>query len=166
MRIRLLIAECYTEYHRSVFLYIYHRIGCLQDAEDLSQDVFLRLLDYEQIICKETLTSFIFTIARNILFSYLRHHQKAQEVSSYIYESSVAYTNNTEEQIIADDLRRCEMRRISQLPPQRRKIYIMSRFECKSAADISVELNISQRTVENHLFIGRKDVRGYMSMCI
>ena len=44
------------------------------------------------------------------------------------------------------------------LPSQRRKIYVMNRFEDKSVTDISEELNISRRTVENHLFISRKAV--------
>ena len=41
-----LVADSYTSYHRSVYLYIYYRINSKEEAEDLSQDVFLRLMDY------------------------------------------------------------------------------------------------------------------------
>ena len=37
----------------------------------------------------------------------------------------------------------CEWERANQLPEQRRKIYIMSRFENKSSADIAAQLGIS-----------------------
>ena len=60
----------------------------------------------------------------------------------------------------------CEKRKLRTLPEQRRKIYIMSRFEDKSSSEISAKLNLSRRTVENHLFISRKEIREYMKQCI
>lgn len=41
-----LIADSYTSYHRSVYLYICYRINNKEEAEDTAQDVFLRLMDY------------------------------------------------------------------------------------------------------------------------
>ncbi|MCC8170513.1 MAG: sigma-70 family RNA polymerase sigma factor [Parabacteroides sp.] len=161
-----LIAESYTSYHRSVYLYIYYRINNKEEAEDLSQDVFLRLMDYKQMLRPDTVKFFIYTIARNLVNDYVRRHYKKQEITSYMYDHTAAYSNETENQIIAKDLSVCEKKRISQLPPQRRKIYIMSRFEDKSTSDISTELNLSRRTVENHLFISRKEVREYIQQCI
>ena len=60
----------------------------------------------------------------------------------------------------------CEKHRLSLLPPQRRIIYTMSRFESKSISDISEELNLSHRTVENHLRIGRHEMREFIKQCI
>ena len=42
----------------------------------------------------------------------------------------------------------------------------MSRFEGKSASEISANLQLSPRTIENHLFISRKEIREYMKQCI
>jgi RNA polymerase sigma-70 factor (ECF subfamily) len=42
----------------------------------------------------------------------------------------------------------------------------MSRFQDKSAEDIAEELKLSRRTVENHLFISRKEVREFIRRCI
>lgn len=161
-----LVADSYTSYHRSVCLYIYYRINSKDDAEDLAQDVFLRLMDYKQMLRPDTVKFFIYTIARNLVNDYLRRHYKKQEVTSYIYEHTVTYTNETENQIIANDLLACEKQKLYTLPLQRRKIYAMSRYENKSAAEISANLQLSRRTVENHLFISRKEIREYMKQCI
>ena len=103
----------------------------------------------------DTVKFFIYTISRNLVNDYLRRHYKKQEITSYIYDHATTCTNETENQIVANDLLE-----------QRRKIYIMSRFEDKSSSEISAKLNLSRRTVENHLFISRKEIREYMKQCI
>lgn len=161
-----LIADSYTSYHRSVYLYICYRINNKEEAEDIAQDVFLRLMDYKQMLRPDTVKFFIYTISRNLVNDYLRRHYKKQEITSYIYDHATTCTNETENQIVANDLLACEKRKLRTLLEQRRKIYIMSRFEDKSSSEISAKLNLSRRTVENHLFISRKEIREYMKQCI
>lgn len=161
-----LLADSYREYHRSVFLYIYYKIGNREEAEDLSQDVFLRLMEYDQMICIDTVKSFIFTIARNLVNDFLRRYYRAQEMTSYMYEYAVTYTDDVESRVIADDLLTCEKYKLGLLPARRRTIYALNRYEEKTTLEISRELNLSYRTVENHLFISRKEMREYMRQCI
>ncbi|WP_277235354.1 sigma-70 family RNA polymerase sigma factor [Phocaeicola salanitronis] len=161
-----LITEYYEEYRQSVFFYICRRIENRDDAEDLTQDAFLRLLEYRMMIRRDTLKYFIFTIVRNLLNDYLRRYYKRQEIDRYLYDTLPVTTVEPESRMVADELRRLESRRVSALPEQRRKVYIMSRFQDKSAEDIAEELKLSQRTVENHLFISRREVREFIRRCI
>mgnify|MGYP000350379073 CR=1 FL=1 len=112
------------------------------------------------------LFAWVMQIDSNLVNDYLRRFYKKQEISSYMYDHAETCTNDTESRIISDDLAALEQRKLSVLPTQRRKIYTMSRFEDKSIADISSELNLSHRTVENHLRIGRHEVREYIRQCI
>lgn len=161
-----LVADSYERYHRPVFRYICSRINDCEEAKDLSQDVFVRLMEYKQMLCPDTVCSFIYTIARNLMTDYLRRYYKKQEITSYIYDASRNSVDEPENRIVADDLSRHERLRISRMPSQRRKIYIMHRFGEQSSEEISQKLNLSRRTVENHLFIGRKEVREYIRQCI
>ena len=161
-----LITEYYEEYRQSVFFYICRRIENRSDAEDLTQDAFLRLLEYRMMIRRDTLKYFLFTIVRNLLNDYLRRYYKRQEIDRYLYDMLPRETVEPESRMVADELRRLESRRVSALPEQRRKVYIMSRFQDKSAEDIAEELKLSKRTVENHLFISRREVREFIRRCI
>jgi RNA polymerase sigma-70 factor (family 1) len=161
-----LITDSYQNYHRSVYLYILYKIGKDEDAKDLAQDVFLRLMDYKQMLRPETIKYFIFSICRNLVIDYLRRHYKMQEITSYFLDQLPTFINEVESQIIANDLSVCEQKRVLRLPAQRRKIYVMSRFKHISSADISASLGLSVRTVENHLFISRKEIREYIQQCI
>ena len=67
MKSTQLVADSYKSYHHSVYLYIYYKIGKDEEAKDLSQDVFLRLMDYKQILRPETVKHFIFAICRNLV---------------------------------------------------------------------------------------------------
>ena len=161
-----LITDSYKRYHFSVYLYIYNKVSNKEEAEDLAQGVFVRLLDYKQMLRPDTVKVFIYTISRNLANDYLRRYYKKQEITSYLYDMAEIGHNEVESCVLTNDLQACENRRIALLPQQRRKVYIMNRFEDKSIADISEELRLSRRTVENHLFISRKEVREYLKQCI
>lgn len=78
-----LITDAYTTYHSSIIYFIQSRVGDAELAKDLSQDVFLRLMTYQSMICETTIKSMIYTIARNLIYDYLRRYYKKAEVTSY-----------------------------------------------------------------------------------
>ena len=114
----------------------------------------------------DTVKYFLFTIARNLVTDYIRRYYKKQEIDSYLYDFTVTSSNDTEEKIIADDLMAMERTRLAAMPEQRRLIYTLNRFEDKSSPEIASELELSCRTVENHLFLGRRDMRDFFRNCI
>ena len=161
-----IITRSYEEYYQVILTYITYRITNRYEAEDLTQDVFVRLLDYKQMLRPDTVKYFLFTIARNIVIDYIRRYYKKQEIDSYLYDFTVTSSNDTEEKIIADDLMAMERTRLAAMPEQRRLIYTLNRFEDKSSPEIASELELSCRTVENHLFLGRRDMRDFFRNCI
>ena len=172
----VLFSSCYIQNHlyicivikteKVILTYITYRITHRYEAEDLTQDVFVRLLDYKQMLRPDTVKYFLFTIARNIVIDYIRRYYKKQEIDSYIYDTMSTSTNETEEKIIGDDLVTMERTRLAAMPEQRRLIYTLNRFENKTSPEIANELNLSCRTVENHLFLGRREMREFFRNCI
>ena len=114
----------------------------------------------------DTVKYFLFTIARNIVTDYIRRYYKKQEIDSYLYDFTATSTNETEENIIVSHLMEMEQMRLEAMPEQRRLVYALNRFEDKSSPEIATELNLSCRTVENHLFLGRRDMRNFFRSCI
>lgn len=94
-----IITRSYEEYYQVIFTYITYRITHRYEAEDLTQDVFVRLLDYKQMLRPDTVKYFLFTIARNIVIDYIRRYYKKQEIDSYIYDTMSTSTNETEEKL-------------------------------------------------------------------
>ena len=104
MKSTQLIEDSYTNYHHSIYLYIYYRIGNKEEAEDLAQDVYVRLMDYNRILCLETIKYFIFTIARNLVNDYLRRyyskHSKKCTFYTLRFGCSFAAVNTIKPQLL------------------------------------------------------------------
>ena len=162
-----IIIDAYNAYQSSLINYISVRVGDKELAKDLSQDVFLRLVSYKSMIRKDTVRSMIYTIAYNLIIDYLRRYYKIQDgISSYIYEESGKYVDDVENSFMVKELSEWETEAVNKLPLQRKIVYVMNRFQGLSKNEISVRLNVSVRTVDNHLYLGRKEVRDYVSKCI
>lgn len=165
-RSQSVIVDSYVEYYSRVVDFITYRINNRCEAEDLAQDVFVRLLEYSQILCKETVKHFIYTISRNIITDYLRRYYKMKEIGSYLYDEIASSTNDVEENILAADISRLEKGKLSTFPKQRKQIYYLSRFEAFSIDDIASQMSLERRTVECHLYIARREMRMFLKQCI
>ena len=68
-------------------------------------------------------------------------------------------SSSEEDAIEADSLREYIFNVISSFPEMRRKVFIMSRFENLSHAEIAKKLSLSERTVEAHIYQALKELR-------
>lgn len=154
-----IISDAYTMYHHSIQKYVANRINDAEEAMDITQDVFVRLLGYD-IISESTIKSLCFTVANNLVIDYLRRHYKFKEVYSYMYETQQKKYVPTPEQIAAaKDLANRERCLMLDLPPATARVYEMTQIKEMTIDEISCELGISRRTVECHQLRGRKYVR-------
>ncbi|MGI5847412.1 MAG: RNA polymerase sigma factor [Candidatus Cryptobacteroides sp.] len=161
-----LVAEAYRDRYASVLRYICRRLGPGQriDAEDLCQDVFVRLLQYDTFLNAENLPRLIYTIARNRVIDYLRRHIRTRAAQEYFFRSSPKSALTTEEQVIADELEQLENACIKRMPPRKAQVFVLYIHRGKSIEEISSSLDISPRTVENHIFRARMDVRDALKL--
>lgn len=161
-----LLTRSYVDHYRRVLGFIASRINCEEDAENLAQDVWLRLLEYDKALSEDSILSLIYTVASNLVNDYLRRLYRSRAAVEELRGFSGEADRSGESAVMARDIARLEKKRVECLPPQRRIIYIMSRYDNKSVDDIAGELSLSFRTVENHLRMGRRDVRTYMAEAI
>lgn len=161
------IEELYTKYSVQIYKYILSKVSIVEDAENLSQDVWLKLLEHNTVLNEETALSYVYRVAANLVNDYLRKKYYYSEAKSdLMFEMESAGANSPEHEVSAAQILQLELSRVDALPRQRRAIYIMSRFDEKSVAEIATELSLSLRTVENHLRLGRHDVRNYLRAAV
>ena len=155
------ISEGDEKAFKTFFLYYYPRIkgfinGLLQsqeEAEDLSQDIFLTLWN--------NLKPYLFRISKNAVY---RHIERALLFRNYQQKETEKYSppqesNETDDTIHLKELELLVTMVVEKMPPQRQKIYKMSRESGMNNEEIARELSINKRTVENHLSQALTDIR-------
>lgn len=154
-----MIADFYKEYQVKLVNFALARLGNWQEAEDLVQDVFVKLMTYDGIINKTTIRSFVFTITNHEVMNILR-----RRVCRHKVEENVAYEQELQhcavERVVEyHDTLRMVNYCVDQLTPSCAKVYRMTLFDGKCTGEIAKELNVSKRTVESQLLTSRKKVR-------
>ncbi len=157
-----LIDSLYRTNSKKILNYIAARVNDYSVAENLAQDVWFKALTCGKDINAETALSFIYRITSNQVKDYLRSLYVRQGVTDLSDVENEAGDSTPENEFYVRQITELEQRRVECLPPQRRIIYMRSRYEDMDVSDISLELNLSTRTVENHLRMGRRDVREYL----
>jgi len=156
----------------SVFLSYFPKVkrfisGLLQDeniAEDLAQDIFVKIWqNRSDLVNIENLNAYFYQAARNIAYQHIRKQllirKYRENHQEYMINNNLILNEEQEEKIYANQLKAFIQATINRMPPQRKKIYEMSRLQGKKNDEIAQELAISKRTVENHLTQALADIR-------
>ena len=79
-----LITNYYIAHRDELLAYAVSRLGDSCLAEDIVQNVFLRLLTSDKVISAVTLPALVFAMTRNQVYDYFRHHTAVEQYEHYI----------------------------------------------------------------------------------
>lgn len=161
-----LIARTYVRSRDAICGYIYKRIGSRADAEDLTQEVFARMLEYTTLLDERTILPFVYSIARNRVVDYLRCHARSRAAAEWFFVHACSAQCDTEQRVAAAEVEALESTQLSRMSPQRARIYTLCACEERSAREVAAALSLSRRTVENHLYAARQQMRRALCSCL
>lgn len=132
-------------------------------AEDIAQNTFVKLwLNRFSLQPGQSVKNYLCVLSRNESINFLRSG-KARNIPMNLQNDSCVQNPTIEEWMNFMETSGTIRANIDALPPQRRTIFMMSRYEHMSNMEIAVRLNLSVRTVEKHIELALKDLRHSMS---
>lgn len=144
--------EIYKFFYPKLYVFAKSFLKVEDDVNDILQDVFVKLwLNREKIGKVETFNSYLFTIAKNAIVSYFREKSKDQKFEARVKEILVSAENEYNDELEYKDLKQNLESIIDQLPDKRKQIFKLSREEGLSNKEIAEKLDISVKTVEDHM---------------
>jgi RNA polymerase sigma-70 factor (ECF subfamily) len=160
------ILEAYLGNEVALKRYLRRFVASREAADDLAQEAFLRAFAAESDHLIEAPKAFLFKVARNLALNELSRRASVAIEPLGDFESQAVLEDSS--QAAADDIVDGRERirllacAIAALPPQCAKVFILRKMQGLSQKEIAVRLDISVRTVENHVALGLSRCRAYM----
>lgn len=152
--------ELYNRYWARLYGHVFKRIKDTETAREIVQDIFTDLWIYRRE--RKVLSSPAAYLHTAVRYRTLNQLQKELVRSRYRREIllyAAQGQNSTEDAVFLRDLSLRVEKLVSGLPPQCRRVFELSRYEYRNNREIAAELNISEKTVENHLSKALRSLR-------
>jgi RNA polymerase sigma-70 factor, ECF subfamily len=141
-------------------------LGGYDDAEDIAQQVFLRVWKSANRYRPDArFTTYLFTITRNLVFNETRRRGRKKEVSADEIEENTGHLAEEranlqpDEQLLQEELRQAVDRAIASLPEAQRMAVVLRRYEQLPYEEIAKVLDLSVSAVKSLLFRARTALR-------
>ena len=155
--------ELYAAYKNRLIYFAMRFLKSREYAEDIFQDAFAVVWQGRRFINPDaSFSAYLYTIVRNRILNQLRDLSNQDKLREQILSQAVNYTNETRDEIIANDLRQFISCALQQLTPRQREIFEMSREQQMSHREIAEVLGISVNTVQESISISLKTLRAYL----
>ena len=153
----------YAAYKNRLIYFAMRFLKSREYAEDIFQDAFAVVWQGRRFINPDaSFSAYLYTIVRNRILNQLRDLSNQDKLREQILSQAVNYTNETKDEIIANDLRQFISRALQQLTPRQREIFQMSRERQMSHREIAEVLGISVNTVQESISISLRTLRTYL----
>ena len=155
--------ELYAAYKNRLIYFAMRFLKSREYAEDIFQDAFAVVWQGRRFINPDaSFSAYLYTIVRNRILNQLRDLSNQDKLREQILSQAANYTNETKDEIIANDLRQFISRALQQLTPRQREIFQMSRERQMSHREIAEVLGISVNTVQESISISLRTLRTYL----
>lgn len=139
------ITTIYNEYHDRVMGYIYARLRSKEDAEDLCQDIFVKVHSKLESFdpTKASISTWIFSITRNSVIDYYRRSRPFSEMDENIPEDG-----EIDDDLLNDETLEELAAALAKLPLQLREIIVLRYYDALPLTEIAKKLNLSYGAIK------------------
>ena len=157
-------AQLFYQYKDKLFSFIYDITHSEAQAEDVVQEVFLKIWQQREKITEvEHFNAYVFRMCRNNAIDQLRKLSRESLLQSVLLQPDEAQPVGSDEMLLAKEVREKLQEAVAQLPPQQKKIFLLHKEKGWKPEEIAREMDLSVSTVRNHLFRAVGGIRQYLN---
>src|SRR5712692_2815280 len=154
--------KVWEEFHPKLKQFILKRIPDEQSAEDILQDVFLKIhTRIDTLRDEEKLQSWMYQIARNAIADYYREHKTTAELS----EEFLAPEETVFDDDVIKDLIPGVKAMVESLPAEYREALILTEYEGLTQRELAERLGLSFSGAKSRVQRAREKLKGMLLEC-
>lgn len=158
--------ELMRRYKRPVLNFVYRLLGDAAEAEDVAQEVFVRV--YQNLTSYKPQAKFstwLFALAHNAAIDHLRWRKRHPAESLDTAPPTAAPVSVTDE-ASASEIGEHIAAAVAQLPEDQRTALILSEYHSQSYAEIAAVMHCSEKSVESRLYRAKQTLRQQLKFLI
>lgn len=138
--------------------FIYYKCGNMEQAEDITQDAFVKLWKNCTKVVFEKAKSFVMKVAQNAFYNEMDHKKV---VLKYNEEARpIRIDGQSPEFLIEEKEFMVKLQRsISELPVKQREVFLLSRKDKKTYREIAEMIGLTQKAVERRMHLALLELR-------
>jgi RNA polymerase sigma-70 factor (ECF subfamily) len=159
------IAEFAGRYRAALNAYFTRRVRNWAEAEDMTQEVLLRVARMEHPQGIRTAEAFLFQVARNLLRDRARAEKSRGERYAQVHERQDSAEELSPERVLQSrETLRSVLTALGRLNERTRDIFVLHRLENMKYHEIAKLYGISQSAVEKHMMKAIASVARHMNL--
>ena len=166
------IGRLRKEWGERLCMFAYSYVHSMAVAEDLVQDVFLKILEQKMDLREyNNVGSLLFTILKNKCLDYIKHkmveenHMQDVAQANYLIADKYALEDDSMTIITENETRKMLKDAINSLPDNIKEVFIQSKFKDKTYKEIADKCGITTRQVEYQLYKAMQILKEKMDRC-
>ena len=159
------LTEAYTTFKKSLYGYIMSKISNTDDAQDILQDVFMKMTTHFHTLSnKDKIQHWLYGITRNAIIDYYRvNSTKKNTIKSMELLPDIESVGETTD--VTKGLDTCLMGFIKQLPEKYKAILIDSELEGISQKELAEKYQLAYPTLRSRVQRGRLQLHEMLVGC-
>lgn len=153
------LEEIYFRYSETVFVAALKKVRSRQIAEELVQNLFIRLWIKREELNIEHLPAYLQTAIRYQVIDYIRSRMVHERYYQSAKEQPQTHDNSSESRLLLHELALAIENTIKKLPQKTQEIFRLSRYEKRSIKEIAQYMDLSEKAVEYHMTQSLKFMR-------
>jgi len=150
-----------SEHLRRIFIQIYRIVGNVADAQDLTQEAFIKAMQHqEQLKDEQKAAHWLSRIATNTAIDFLRRSRRASFCE--IDQAPESHSETPEQELLRGEHREYLEDGLRLLSPRERAALMLRDVEGLPAEEVAKRLNCSKATVRSHIANARTKFRRYL----
>jgi RNA polymerase sigma-70 factor (ECF subfamily) len=150
------VSQLFREHNRVLVGYLAARLQSEQEAKEVAQEAYVRLLQLHKPGAPSLLRAYLFKTATNLAIDRLRHRrirQRVEEQQELFAEQAPtsAEFNDPAERLIVRELADQLLSYLQELPAKCQRVFKLHRFEGVSQQEVGARLGFSERMVRRYV---------------